>query len=129
MVSLGPSVLHALAQIRNIVRTGEPRQLGILYHALLGLAGDALVGAVDLGQLAELSQSSDPGHTPGTKVPDLWISPKDAALRLGHSERWLRRRRLKEPYCSFCIEGDSGRGYRVSQAKLEEFMQKASARK
>jgi hypothetical protein len=129
MPSLAPSVLQALAQIRNLIRVGEPQQIGLLYYALLSLAGDALVGAVSIGQLAEVSQSSDPGHTPGTKVHDLWISPKDAALRLGRSERWLRRRRLKEPYSSFCVEGDSGRGFRVSQARLEEFMRKASARK
>jgi len=82
----------------------------------------------DLGQPAKPSQRPF-GIAAGTdRVTDRWITPRDAAARLGHCERWLRRRRLRQPYCSFCIPGDSGRGFRVSEKGLLEHMERERKR-
>lgn len=137
MPPLAPPVLHALAQIRATIRDATPQQLGLLYFALIGLAGDALSGVAtitaygetqELGHLSKVSQGPVDGHSPEGRVIDTWIKPQEAALRLGRSERWLRRRRSKSPYSSFCIAGDSGRGYRVSLRGLETFMERERAR-
>lgn len=58
------------------------------------------------------------------QASDRWISPKEAAARLGRSERWIRRRRFDAPYKAFCV-ADSGRGFKVSEAGLEDFMRRA----
>lgn len=126
MPSLAPSVLHALACLRSALRTAPAQQVSLMYHALMALVGEALCGLagdVESGRLTEVSQSGLDNHRAATKFSDVWISPKDAAQLLGHSERWLRRRRTKQPYCTFCIAGDSGRGYRVSLTALEAFME------
>jgi len=129
---ISPTVLNALAQVRHAIRTGSRAQAGLLYYALLSLAADALPGVGDmtvpgsvLVQPSEVSQGGPGFGLAGDRVRDLWITPREAARRLGRSERWLRRRRSKSPYCSFCIAADSGRGFRVSAKGLDEYMERA----
>ena len=133
--SFPPPLLEALARIRAALREAKPGQAALLYQMLLGLSLQALTEAlpvlkesVPLGQRKEASQGSADRGSPEGRVTDLWISPKDAAHRLGHSERWLRRRRARAPYCAFCIAGDSGRGYRVSLCGLEAYMERERKR-
>ena len=121
-----PTVIRAIATLRSCVRACPAPQKGVLYHVLMGLAGEALCALLptnDLGRLSEVSQPVMGGEQNSDRVADLWITPKEAATRLGHSERWLRRRRLKQPYCGFCVGMDSGRGYRVSLRGLESYME------
>lgn len=85
MPSLAPPVLHALAQIRATIREAPPGHCGLLYYALLGLAGDALVGA---GSVTVYGGAVDIGHSEKPSQAD-----PDQALTAGQSARlsgWKR---------------------------------------
>jgi len=125
---LSRAVVDALTQVRHAVKTVPPSQLHTLYAFLLRLSAESLtrIASVTVGASSdELSQGEIASERSGVNVRDLWITPREAAHRLGRSERWLRRRRSKSPYCAFCINGDSGRGFRISAKGLDEYMERA----
>lgn len=77
-----------------------------------------------LGQSKEASQGVTGVTRPGDRVRDRWISPQEAAQRLNISVRTLSRRSTKPPYSSFCV-AQPKRGFKVSEAGLEEFQRHA----
>jgi hypothetical protein len=122
---LTPQLLESLACVREHVSRASPEEIALMAPILCELA---------IAALARIGQGEEPSQeqrllrgTPGT-VHDVWITPSEAAKRLGRSERWLRRRRWSSPYSAFCIPADSGRGFRVSLQGLEEHMERERKR-
>jgi len=81
---------------------------------------------IRMGQSEEPSQDVRGASRGSQTVRDQWISPKDGAARLGISVRTLSRRSTKPPYSAFCVP--QPRGFKVSEAGLEEHMRRARAR-
>lgn len=81
-----------------------------------------------MGQSEEPSQGRPWQDQDGRRVRDRWLPPTEAAKTLGISYRTLSRRRRLVPYSSFCIPEPSGRGFKVSEAGLEEHMRRARTR-
>ena len=55
-------------------------------------------------------------------TPDRWLSPSEAARRIGRSVKWLSRRKRSLPFIR-PLEPE-GRGFVVSEKGLEEWMAK-----
>ena len=125
--SVAPAVLDAVAVIRGALRVAPTAQKALLYHVLMGLAGEALYGLLPL---ASLGRSTEPSQAPGPsarhseRVHDQWLSPKEGAARLGISVRTLVRRSESPPYDAFCIP-QPRRGFKVSEQGLAEYMRRA----
>lgn len=131
-MSIDAPIVEAIARLRAFARNGASRAVEIAAPMLLEIAVIAAgrVGQRDGTSLGQSEEASQPGWRHGTSGPrlaDLWITPKDAASRLGRSERWLRRRRWSPPYSAFCIPSDTGRGFRVSEKGLAAHMERAAS--
>jgi hypothetical protein len=82
-----------------------------LRSVLLAL-GQAIVEAAGAGM-----EPDGPG--PVTAGSDRWLTPAEAAQRLGVTPRWLTRRWRSLPFCHALPQG---RGYRVSERALARSM-------
>lgn len=78
-----------------------------------------LMLALILAALHDLDTPTDPTETAGPRQ-DRWLSPKEAAARLGVSTKWLSRRKRSLPFIR-SLEPD-GHGFRVSEGELVRFM-------
>lgn len=125
--SLSPPVLHALARIRAAIRDAPPQTLGLLYYALIGLAGDALagVGTVPVyeptGQYAKASQEEpDEAITAGQSARlSGWHRGRSNGDRGGFSPRWFYDHADELP---FRIGGRGRHPVRFSRNGLREWL-------
>jgi hypothetical protein len=84
----------------------------------------ALIRSLAQALLAAVAAASLDKSAPGTEIAgtDHWLTPAEAAQRMGVSVRWLSRRWRKLPFCHALPGG--ARGYRVSAAELQVAMLK-----
>lgn len=83
--SVAPQILAALARLRDVVRTASPPQLGLIYHVLMGMAGEALAA-----MLPGVGQREEPSQGP------LFITVKQASSRYPVSRSFLYEHGAKE---------------------------------
>lgn len=86
-------------------------------HTLLVVA-DALVA---LAATLKALDGSAQGHR-FAPTSDEWLTPAQAAARLGVTPRWLAKRWRRLAFCHALPGG--ARGYRVSAAELSESMRR-----
>lgn len=117
-----------LRAVEDACKHGDLTPLLLLVGTLDALKAKCRHAArLRMGQPEEPSQSKIWSDVGSHRVRDQWISPKEAAKRLDVSIRTLSRRSTKPPYSAFCVPQPK-RGFKVSEAGLEEHMRRARAR-
>lgn len=80
-----------------------------------------------MGHSQEPSQGGNGAAGGPQTVHDRWVAPQIGADRLGISLRTLRRRWRRPPYSAFCVP-QPGRGFKVSEAALDDHMRRERER-
>lgn len=90
--------------------------------ALTPEAAAALLRALAEALMVAAAQVSIANRREGVAPPSecQWITPAEAAQRLGVTERWIARRWRSLPFCKPLPGG--ARGYRICERELQEAM-------